>query len=144
MTDIATLESELIPAIAAAPDEAALETIRVAALGKSGSVSALLRTLGQKEFAVSAFIVLNVIVFTETGLLIGFFLPGDSLLVTAGLVCSLYWPPWTLPVLLVTLTASAIIGDSVGYAIGLKTGPKIFSRDRSLLKIFGPVLRPKA
>src|SRR5262245_48139594 len=46
MTDIATLEAELLPAIAAASDEAALETIRVAALGKSGSVSALLRTLG--------------------------------------------------------------------------------------------------
>jgi phenylalanyl-tRNA synthetase alpha chain len=46
MTDIRTIETELIAAVAAAPDEAALETVRVAALGKSGSVSALLRTLG--------------------------------------------------------------------------------------------------
>ena len=46
MTDIATLEAELLPAIAAAPDEPALEAIRVAALGKSGTVSALLKTLG--------------------------------------------------------------------------------------------------
>src|SRR5262249_30439178 len=46
MTDISTLETELLPAIAAANDEAALEAVRVAALGKSGSVSALLKTLG--------------------------------------------------------------------------------------------------
>jgi len=46
MTDLRTLESELIAAIAAANDEAALENVRIAALGKSGSVSALLKTLG--------------------------------------------------------------------------------------------------
>src|SRR5262245_51357377 len=46
MTDISTLEAELLPAIAAANDEAGLEAVRVAALGKSGSVSALLKTLG--------------------------------------------------------------------------------------------------
>jgi phenylalanyl-tRNA synthetase alpha chain len=46
MTDIATLETEISTAIAGAPDEAALEAVRVAALGKSGSVTALLKTLG--------------------------------------------------------------------------------------------------
>jgi len=46
MTDIATLETEILPAIEVANDEAALEAVRVAALGKSGSVSALLKTLG--------------------------------------------------------------------------------------------------
>ena len=46
MTDIATLETEILPAIEAANDEAALEAVRVAARGKSGSVSALLKTLG--------------------------------------------------------------------------------------------------
>ena len=46
MTDIAALETEISSAIAAASDEAALESVRVAALGKSGSVSALLKTLG--------------------------------------------------------------------------------------------------
>ncbi len=94
---------------------------------------ALLRTLGQKEFAVSAFLVLNVIVFTETGLLVGFFLPGDSLLVTAGLVCAESNGAWSLPLLLGTLSLSAIVGDSLGYAIGYKTGPKIFKREKSLL-----------
>ena len=46
MSDIAHLEQQLLADIAAAPDEAALETVRVAALGKSGAVSALLKTLG--------------------------------------------------------------------------------------------------
>src|ERR1700681_3284990 len=46
MTDLRTLETELLPAIEAAHDEAALEALRVAALGKSGSLSALLKTLG--------------------------------------------------------------------------------------------------
>lgn len=90
---------------------------------------ALMQTLGQPEFMVAAFIVLNLIVFTETGLLIGFFLPGDSLLVTAGIVAFL--SSWNLPLLLITLCAAAIIGDSVGYSIGYKTGPKIFCREQS-------------
>ena len=76
--------------------------------------------------------VLIVIVFAETGLLAGFFLPGDSLLVTAGLVASLdgvlnVW--WLLP----ALSAAAIAGDSVGYAIGYHVGPRIFSREDSWL-----------
>jgi len=91
----------------------------------------LLETLSQKEFVVAAFIALNLIVFVETGLLIGFFLPGDSLLVTAGVVCEL--AGWNLPLLLATLSVSAIIGDSLGYSIGYKTGPKIFNREKSWL-----------
>ena len=89
----------------------------------------LMDTLGKPEYAVASFVILNLIVFTETGLLVGFFLPGDSLLVTAGLVCVL--SGWSLPLLLVTLCAAAIIGDSVGYYIGFKTGPRIFCREKS-------------
>ena len=75
--------------------------------------------------------VLMAIVFTETGLLVGFFLPGDSLLVTAGLLAgtgglNIWW-------LNVLLGAAAIVGDSVGYAIGFRAGPKIFTREESLL-----------
>ncbi len=71
------------------------------------------------------------IVFTETGLLVGFFLPGDSLLITAGLVAgtgglNIWW-------INALLMAAAIAGDSVGYAIGFKAGPHIFSREDSLL-----------
>jgi len=92
---------------------------------------ALLDILKQPEFMVLAFVALNVIVFVETGLLIGFFLPGDSLLVTAGVACAFSeWPLWLL---LATLCISAIVGDSVGYSIGFKTGPKIFNREKSWL-----------
>jgi membrane-associated protein len=93
----------------------------------------LLITLGKPQYAIPAFIALNVIVFVETGLLIGFFLPGDSLLVITGLICANPSCGWSLPLLLATLSASAILGDSVGYWIGYKTGPKIFSREKSFL-----------
>jgi membrane-associated protein len=89
----------------------------------------LMNTLAKPEIMLAAFIALNVIVFTETGLLIGFFLPGDSLLVTAGLVAwNSSWP--VLPLIL-TLCISAIVGDSVGYYIGWKTGPRLFHKEKS-------------
>jgi len=73
--------------------------------------------------------VLVAIVFTETGLLIGFFLPGDSLLITAGLVAAAGGLDiWMLNALLIV---AAIVGDSVGYAIGYRTGPRIFRREGS-------------
>jgi membrane-associated protein len=75
--------------------------------------------------------VLVAIVFTETGLLVGFFLPGDSLLITAGLVAaSGGLDIWWLNVLLII---AAILGDSTGYAIGARLGPRLFTRERSLL-----------
>jgi membrane-associated protein len=78
---------------------------------------------------MAAFVALNIIIFTETGLLIGFFLPGDSLMVTAGIVA---WnSSWPVAWLIVTLCISAIIGDSVGYYIGYKSGPRIFNREKS-------------
>lgn len=92
---------------------------------------ALMETLGKPQYAIMAFIALNVIVFTETGLLIGFFLPGDSLLVTAGLIASHPLCGWNVPLLLTTLSVSAIVGDSVGYWIGARSGPRIFNREES-------------
>ena len=71
------------------------------------------------------------IVFAETGLLVGFFLPGDSLLVTAGLVAATgALNIWWLNVLLIV---AAVVGDSVGYAIGRHIGPRLFTREKSLL-----------
>jgi membrane-associated protein len=77
------------------------------------------------------YLLLVSIVFTETGLLVGLFLPGDSLLIIAGLVAAagglnIWW-------LIVVLSAAAIVGDSVGYAIGYRTGPLIFTRPKSWL-----------
>ncbi len=71
------------------------------------------------------------IVFAETGLLVGFFLPGDSLLFTAGILAAEGYLDISL--LLIILVSAAIIGDSVGYSIGKKFGPKIFARENSLL-----------
>src|SRR5262245_1340350 len=76
------------------------------------------------------YVLLNLIVFVETGLLIGFFLPGDSLLVSAGVVWHVQgWNPWLL---ILSLSISAILGDSLGYLIGARTGPRIFTREKSL------------
>src|SRR5690242_8304141 len=70
------------------------------------------------------------IVFVETGLLVGFFLPGDSLLVTAGIFAAT--GELDIVMLNTTLSLAAIAGDSVGYGIGARTGPKIFTREDSL------------
>jgi membrane-associated protein len=77
------------------------------------------------------YVLLVAIVFTETGLLIGFFLPGDSLLITAGLVAAAgALNIWWINALLIV---AAIVGDSVGYAIGARIGPRLFTREKSLL-----------
>ena len=88
-----------------------------------------LRTLVQ----AAGYIGLTAIIFSETGLLIGFFLPGDSLLVTAGLLAT--QPQFGLNIWLLglLLTIAAIVGNTLGYAIGRYTGPRLFTRDDSLL-----------
>jgi len=70
-------------------------------------------------------------VFAESGLLIGFFFPGDSLLITAGLLASR--GILDLKLLILVGIAGAILGDSTGYWFGVKTGPKIFKKEDSLL-----------
>jgi membrane-associated protein len=84
--------------------------------------------------AVGGLSVMTAIVFAETGLMVGFFLPGDSLLVTAGVFAAagqlnILW-------LNVLLIAAAIAGDTVGYWIGRKAGPALFNRPRS--RFFNP------
>ena len=76
---------------------------------------------------------MTAIVFSETGLLIGFFLPGDSLLVTCGVLTSMgvfKYPPFLTAVV---LSVAAILGDTVGYWIGYKAGAKLFKKEKSLL-----------
>jgi len=84
------------------------------------------------------------IIFAESGLLVGFFLPGDSLLFTAGFLASLNPPVFSLPVLLVGFFLAAVIGDSVGYAFGRRVGVKLFQRENSLLFNQKNILRAQA
>jgi membrane-associated protein len=73
------------------------------------------------------------VVFAETGLFVGFFLPGDSLLFTAGLLCStgiLVVHPASLVLLIII---AAVAGNMVGYAFGKKVGPVLFRRKSGLL-----------
>src|SRR5512136_2677498 len=84
------------------------------------------------------YIGLFAIIFAESGLFFGFFLPGDSLLLTAGLLASRYDPAlghtvMNIWILLIILPLAAIIGDNVGYWFGKKTGPRIFNRENSRL-----------
>lgn len=83
-----------------------------------------------------ALVGLAAIIFAECGLLLGFFLPGDSLLFTAGLFVAqgtIGVPLWLVCVVLVV---AAVAGNVVGYAIGYKAGPAVFDKPRS--KLFNP------
>ncbi len=71
------------------------------------------------------------IIFTETGLFVGFLLPGDSLLVTAGLLIANGSVPLDLNLLIVLLSVAAITGDTVGYWIGAKAGHALYNRPNS-------------
>lgn len=73
------------------------------------------------------------IIFAETGLLVGFFLPGDSLLFTAGLLVSTGAMPVNIWVLMGLLIVSGFIGNQLGYFIGYKAGPAIFNKPESKL-----------
>ncbi|MBI3627295.1 MAG: VTT domain-containing protein [Candidatus Sungbacteria bacterium] len=79
---------------------------------------------------ISGYLGIFIIVFAESGLLIGFFLPGDSLLFTAGLLASQGYLSFGL--LAFVAVTGAILGDSTGYWFGEKVGPRIFKREDSL------------
>jgi membrane-associated protein len=76
---------------------------------------------------------LCLIIFAETGLLIGFFLPGDTLLFLAGSLCATSDMKVDIFILIILLAISAIIGNSVGYFIGARAGKKLFERPNSRL-----------
>jgi len=71
------------------------------------------------------------VIFAETGLLIGFFLPGDSLLITAGLFAAR--GDFNIVTLILSLIPAAIIGNATGYFIGHRTGMALYQRPDSLL-----------
>ena len=71
------------------------------------------------------------IVFAESGLLVGFFLPGDSLLFTAGFLAS--QGVFNIAILCLVTFVAAVVGDNVGYQFGKTTGPKLFKQEDSLI-----------
>lgn len=86
------------------------------------------------KFGVFVYAGLFAIIFAETGLAVGFFLPGDSLLVVAGLFAAT--GKLNLFVMLISLFIAGILGDLVGYLTGRRMGKTIFSRPKS--RIFNP------
>ncbi len=86
--------------------------------------------LSPEALVGAGLLVLLLVVFVESGLLVGFFLPGDSLLFTAGLLINTQdvLPLWLV---LLTVPLAAIAGDQVGYVIGRKAGPHVFNRPDS-------------
>jgi membrane-associated protein len=87
------------------------------------------------EAIISALGVIGIlaIVFAESGLLIGFFLPGDSLLFTAGFLVNVGILKSNIHLLVVLLFIAAVLGDSVGYTFGRRVGRRLFSRPNSRL-----------
>src|SRR5436853_1592532 len=90
-----------------------------------------LRELKDPRLLVQAggYVGLTAIIFAETGLLVGFFLPGDSLLVTAGILASQgHFNVWILALL---LSVASILGNAAGYYIGRVGGTRLFRREES-------------
>src|SRR5688500_6753402 len=89
--------------------------------------------LSAERLVAAGVIVLMLVIFAETGLLVGFFLPGDSLLFTAGLLVAQDQFDISIWLLIVLLPLAAIAGDQVGYTIGRVSGPRVFNRPDSRL-----------
>jgi membrane-associated protein len=92
----------------------------------------------QRWLAAGGIAILAAVVFAESGLLVGFFLPGDTLLFVAGFLCSnaggRVLP--SLPITAAVAFVAAAAGDQVGYVIGKRVGPALFHRPRS--RLFNP------
>ncbi len=89
-------------------------------------------TDAQSILSKGGFYLLLVVVFAETGLFFGFFLPGDYLLFMAGLLCSSGMIDVSLGTLILSVIAAGILGNYTGYWFGYRTGPMLFNRDDSL------------
>lgn len=87
--------------------------------------------LDPRTIAAAGYVVLVLVVFAETGLAMGFFLPGDSLLVVAGIFAAR--GDLNVFILLFSLFIAAVVGDAVGFWTGAKLGPRVFTRQKSLL-----------
>src|SRR6201996_986785 len=89
-------------------------------------------TDAQSILSKGGFYFLLVVVFAQTGLFFGFFLPGDYLLFMAGLLCSTGKFDVSITVLVASLIAAGVLGNYTGYWFGYRTGPALFNRNDSL------------
>ncbi|MDB5115421.1 MAG: Membrane-associated protein [Mucilaginibacter sp.] len=89
-------------------------------------------TDAQSILSKGGFYFLLIVVFAETGLFFGFFLPGDYLLFMAGLLCSSGMIDVSLGTLMISVMIAGILGNYTGYWFGYRTGPVLFSRQDSL------------
>jgi membrane-associated protein len=95
-------------------------------------LEAILETIFSQYGVLALYVVVAAVIFAESGLFFGFFLPGDSLLLTVGLFAFKYPDRLQLPILLPLLFIAAVLGDNVGYWFGRKAGPPLFKREESL------------
>ena len=121
-----------------------MSDLAVSALGGAGPVQPHLASflpdwlnpqvfLANPAFAPWVVLLVCGIIFAETGLLIGFFLPGDSMLFTAGLLVATGTIQVNIWVLTALIIVAAIVGNQVGYLIGSKAGPALFNKPNSRL-----------
>jgi membrane-associated protein len=82
----------------------------------------------EKIIQIGGLALVTAIIFAETGLMFGFFLPGDSLLFTVGLFCALEILPVPIGWVILALSAAAIVGDQVGYWTGRLLGQRLFEK----------------
>ena len=122
----------------------AISDLAVSALGGAGPVQPHLASflpdwlnpqvfLANPAFAPWVVLLVCGIIFAETGLLIGFFLPGDSMLFTAGLLVATGTIQVNIWVLTALIIVAAIVGNQVGYLIGSTAGPALFNKPNSKL-----------
>jgi membrane-associated protein len=106
----------------------------------------LFHKLRDVEYLVTTggLLVLIIIIFSETGLLAGFFLPGDSLLVTTGIFVALGRLDANIWTVLITLSIAAVLGDATGYTIGRKAGQALYSRPDSMFFKRAHLMKAKA
>ncbi len=100
-------------------------------LARLAAYPALLGFDLEELIKTAGYLGLFAIIFAETGLLVGFFLPGDSLLFTAGFLAS--QDVFNIWLLVPICFVAAVTGDAVGYAFGHRVGRRLFTRERSLL-----------
>src|SRR3954470_3282746 len=89
-------------------------------------------TDAQSILSKGGFYFLLIVVYAETGLFFGFFLPGDYLLFMAGLLCASGRIDVQLVTLLFSVTAAGVLGNYTGYWFGYRTGPMLFKKDESI------------